>query len=78
MYKHITKTGKQAKQEKTTERNKEIAKSTCPECGHYEPLNQHFYNRREKVKVGLFKTVVKEYALFECRKCGCEWEIEEE
>ena len=51
------------------EEQQAIDDCTCPVCGYYSPLNGGLY----KTVWGFFHD--KEYELYECKKCGCQWEI---
>ena len=51
------------------EEQQAIDDCTCPVCGYYSSLNGGLY----KTVWGFFHD--KEYELYECKKCGCQWEI---
>ena len=51
------------------EEQQAIDDCTCPICGYYSSLNGGLY----KTVWGFFHD--KEYELYECKKCGCQWEI---
>lgn len=51
------------------EEQQAIDDCTCPVCGYYSPLNGGLY----KTVWGFFHD--KEYELYECKECGCQWQI---
>ena len=51
------------------EEQQAIDDCTCPVCGYYSPLNGGLY----RTVWGFFHD--KEYELYACRECGCQWEI---
>lgn len=51
------------------EEQQAIDDCTCPVCGYYSSLNGGLY----KTVWGFFHD--KEYELYECKKCSCQWEI---
>ena len=73
----ITKTSEEAKRERTMQEMIERENCTCPSCGYYDLFNGGLV-RRQWVKTGLLSGRYKEIELFECRKCGCEWEVEKD
>ena len=73
----ITKTSQKAKKEKTMKEMIERENCTCPSCGHYDLFNRGVVQTRW-IKTGLLNGKYKEFELFKCRKCGCEWEIQKD
>lgn len=72
--KRITKTGAQARKEMSIREMIDRENATCPECGYYDLFNGGVCCTRRE---GWFKVKHKNFELFKCRKCGCEWEVEE-
>ena len=58
-------------------KNEKIQNDTCPKCGHYSLFNGVGIEVRNVAK-GLSRAKYKEFELYKCRKCGCEWEVEED
>ena len=73
----ITKTSEEAKRERTMQEMIEKENCTCPLCGYYDLFNGGIV-RTQWVKTGLFSGQYKQVELFECRKCGCEWQVEKD
>ena len=84
MKKKITKTSEQAKREVNTKYQKFREKHTCPECGYcpYSENERYFIpgmlnSRIEKRKSDKLFGKNVEVEVYYCRKCGCEWEVED-
>lgn len=73
----ITKTSQEAKKGRTIKEMIERENCTCPSCGYYDLFNRCIV-QTQWVKTGLFSGKYKEMKLFECRKCGCKWEIQKD
>lgn len=73
----ITKTSQEAKKERTIKEMIERENCTCPSCGYYDLFNRCIV-QTQWVKTGLFSGRYKNFKLFKCKKCGCEWTVEKD